>query len=115
MPNQFVPNPNFMPEFKRAVRNALDDKGEEIKKAQVAAIMPFSSSAAAAITSKPAQGGTLSKEIQMGKGLGPIFEFSKQQARQTQKGANRGVMARREFFNKARRLAETGLDLDRYL
>lgn len=114
---KFVPNPTFMAQLNEGIRRALDETGEEAAKEIRNNILPYSSSTAAAVRTERAKVGIEGpqKNITMG-GLGPIFEFSKQQTRRTKKGAGRGVFPRREFFNKVRDdIARRGLDLRRYL
>lgn len=120
---RFTLNPAFFPEMEKALMRGLDDVGEEIRDEAKGNIASFSSSASRAIRKDPARGGSKpSVKVRMGKGLGPIFEFSKEQNRQLKgkgkfpAGTNRGVMQRREFFHRAvDKVVSKGLDLRRYL
>lgn len=113
----FVPNPGFDTEVREAARRALDDLGNEIERDASRYISPYSSGAARAVKKSPATSGyEPSVRISIGKGLGRIFEYSKQQNRHTRKGANRGVMQRREFYNRAiNEAVRRGLDLRKHL
>lgn len=120
----FTPNPMFLPEVEKAVIKALDDLGDDIKRDAASEIRAFSSSAARAVRKERAKRGFggPSVTVAIGKGLGTIFEFSKQQNRRLKgrgkypAGTTRGVMPRHEFFNKTveRHIAK-GLPLGRYL
>lgn len=115
--SSFHLNPSFFPQMEEVLRRGLDDVGDEIVSGSATEIAPYSSKTAAAVNKDPAKGGsTPSVTVRMGRGLGPIFEFSKQRNRQTKAGANRGIFQRRQFFNKTvDRVVSKGLDLRRYL
>lgn len=122
--DSFVPNPSFMPEVRRAVSRALEDAADEAVKEARSNIADKSSSAARAVRRYQATvvGDEPSVRLSIGRGLGRLFEFSKQQNRlikgkgKYRAGTSRGVLKRHEFFNPAvRDISRRGLDLRRYL
>lgn len=118
MASRFIANPQFFPNVERATVRALDDAGDEIVSKARRNIQPHSSSAARAVTKDSAHQALSGPvvTVKIGRGLGNIFEFSKQQTRFTRSGAGRGVMARREFFNRAiDEVIRRGISLSRYL
>lgn len=115
---RFIENPFLDDQIEDAIVRALDDIGDEIVSRGQSYIGPFSSSAAGAIEKELAHRGPLGPVVvvKIGRGLGRIFEFSKQGRRSTRSGANRGVMQRREFFHRAKEeVVRRGLELARYL
>lgn len=118
MPSGFRMDPHFIPQVQTAAVRALDDAGQDIVNNASRYIQPFSSSASRAVTKTRAAMGPHGPvvTVKIGRGLGPIFEFSKQQQRRTRKGAERGVMLRRPFFNRAvDEVIRRGINLSRYL
>lgn len=104
--------------MERAAVRALDDAGNEIVSKARRNIQPYSSSAARAVTKDNATNGLSGPvvTVRIGRGLGTIFEFSKQRTRFTRSGAARGVMLRREFFNRAvDEVVRRGISLSRYI
>lgn len=128
MSSGFQQNPRFIPQVEAAVIRGLDDLGDAVVTTAARRIAPFSSGAAAAVHKDPATrgaGGLLRVVLHIGRGLGNIFEFSKEQHRITKgrgpkrrfpAGLNRGVMQRREFFNvTVEEMVRRGISLRRYL
>lgn len=117
MGSRFIPNPNYLPHVEDAVIEALDEVGEEIRDQAAKSIGPYSSTTAANIEKESATKDSNGPFVRLRmRGLGSIFEFSKQQNRRTKKGANRGVMRKRPFFNPAKdEVLSKGLPLDRHL
>lgn len=125
MPSYFERDPAFLPLVEKATGRALEDVADDIVRDARMDIAPFSSSAAKAVRKERVRSTPEgpSVPVKIGKGLGVIFEFSKEQNRLTKgkgkkqkypAGVNRGVMQRQEFFHKNVE-KHLGLGMGRYL